>query len=81
MLLQEVKFVSVPERTLAIRIPSIKPETTIDSAVARRLAGARSPTSGNISCGVTVDTATKNDTAEKTAKDFVTHRITLSSVS
>ncbi len=43
----DVYSVTTPERTRAIRMPSMSPETTIERAVARRCAGARSPTSGS----------------------------------
>jgi hypothetical protein len=71
--LQDVKFVKAPERTRAINIPSIKPDVTMESAAARLFGGARSPTRGSISWGVTVDTATRKETVEKTASDFVVH--------
>ena len=54
-------------------IPRSSPETTIESAVARLWAGARSPTRGSISWGVTVDTAVMKERARNTEKDFVTH--------
>lgn len=47
MMRQETKFVTTPERTRAIRMPSRRPETTIERAVARRWGGARSPTRGS----------------------------------
>lgn len=52
-------------------MPSNKPLTTILSACARFSLGARSPTSGSMSCGVTVLIAVMNDSATKTLKDFV----------
>lgn len=54
-------------------IPRSNPETTIESAVARLWRGARSPTRGSISCGVTVDIAVMKDSTRKTEKDFVRH--------
>lgn len=57
-------------------IPSSRPETTIERAVARRWSGARSPTRGSMSCGVTVETAVRNDITRKTENDFVTHKPT-----
>jgi hypothetical protein len=76
MLRQLVYWVKIPERRRAIRIPPRSPETTIESAVARRWAGARSPTSGSISWGVTVDRAVTKDKARKTENDFVIHKPT-----
>ena len=38
---------TTPERRRATRRPKRRPETTIESAVARRCAGARSPTRGS----------------------------------
>jgi len=55
-------------------IPRSSPETTIESAIARLWRGARSPTRGSISWGVTVDTAVMKDKARKTENDFVTQR-------
>lgn len=55
-----------------MRIPSIKPETTIESEDARRSGGAKSPTSGNMICGVTVVMAVMEEMPVKVAKEFVT---------
>ncbi len=55
-------------------IPNRRPDTTIERAVARRWVGARSPTRGSISCGVTVETAVMKDIARKTENDFVRHK-------
>ena len=74
---QVTKFVIVPDRTRAMRMPSIKPDTTMDSAAARRWGGARSPTSGSMSCGVTVVMATMKDIAVKTARLLVMQRPSL----
>lgn len=79
--LHDVKLATVPARTLAIRIPSIKPAVTIDNAAALLFGGAKSPTRGNISWGVTVEIATKKDIAENTVSDFVTQRPILFDVS
>lgn len=57
-------------------IPRRRPDTTIERAVARLCAGAKSPTRGSINCGVTVETAVMNDMARKTENDFVTQRPT-----
>jgi hypothetical protein len=76
MLRQLVYWVKIPERRRAIRMPPRSPETTIESAVARRWAGARSPTSGSINWGVTVDTAVTKDKARNTENDFVMHKPT-----
>ncbi len=73
MLRQLVNWVKIPERSRAMSIPRSSPETTIESAVARLWAGARSPTRGSISCGVTVDTAVMKDNTRKTEKDLVRH--------
>jgi hypothetical protein len=55
-------------------MPPRRPETTIERLVARRCGGARSPTSGSMSCGVTVVTAVKKEMATKLSKDFVRQR-------
>ncbi len=55
-------------------IPRRRPDTTIERLVARLWAGARSPTRGSISCGVTVETAVMKDIARKTENDFVRHK-------
>lgn len=74
---QLVKFEMVPDSTRATRTPSISPETTTERAAARREGGARSPTSGSMSCGVTVVMATMNDIAVKVLRSFVRQRINL----
>jgi hypothetical protein len=74
MLRQDVYCVRIPERRRAMSIPRSRPETTIERAVARRWAGARSPTSGSMSCGVTVEMAVMQDRARKTGKELVRHR-------
>jgi len=71
---QVVKFVRIPESRRAISMPRRRPETTIERAAARRLGGARSPTRGSMSCGVTVVTAVRNDMTVKTVRFFVTQR-------
>ena len=76
MLRQLVYWVRIPERRRAMSIPSSRPETTMERAVARRCGGARSPTSGSMSWGVTVVTAVMKESARKTENDFVTHRPT-----
>lgn len=57
---QEVYCVTIPERRRARRMPSMRPVVTIERAKARRLGGARSPTRGIMSWGVTVVTAVMN---------------------
>jgi hypothetical protein len=58
-------WVMIPESTLATRMPIVKPDTTMDIAEARRSGGAKSPTSGSITCGVTVAIPVKNCMAMK----------------
>jgi hypothetical protein len=72
MLRHEVYWVRIPDRRRAISIPRRRPETTMDIAVALRCGGARSPTNGSMSWGVTVDAAVMKDRARKTEKDLVT---------
>lgn len=55
-------------------MPSMNPETTIESEDARLSGGAKSPTSGNMICGVTVVMAVMNEMPVKVAKDVVTQR-------
>ncbi len=74
MLRQLVYWVRIPESRRAISIPSKRPETTIERAVALLCGGARSPTKGSMSWGVTVDTAVMKDMARKTENDFVMHK-------
>jgi len=74
MLRQEMYSVKMPDRTRATRIPRRRPDTTIDMAVARLAGGARSPTRGSMSCGVTVVTAAIKERATKTENDPVRHR-------
>jgi hypothetical protein len=52
----------------------MRPDTTIESAAARRLGGARSPTRGSMSWGVTVVMAQMKDIAVKAARLLVTQR-------
>lgn len=73
MLRQEVYSVRMPDRTRATRMPRRRPETTIERAVARLAGGARSPTRGSMSCGVTVVTAAMKERATKTENDPVRH--------
>lgn len=68
----QVKLVNTPDRSRAISIPNRRPDVTMDKAAALLLGGARSPTSGSISCGVTVVTAVTKEIAVKAAKSFVT---------
>ena len=68
----QVKFVNTPERSLAISMPSNRPDVTMDRDAALLLGGARSPTSGSISCGVTVVIAVMKEMAVKAPKSFVT---------
>jgi hypothetical protein len=72
MLRQLVKFATTPESNLAINRPSISPDVTIARREAFRCAGAKSPTRGTISCGVTVVAPHTKDKARKTVKSFVT---------
>ena len=53
-------------------MPNKRPDVTIDRDAALLLGGARSPTRGSISCGVTVVIAVINEMAVKAAKSFVT---------
>jgi hypothetical protein len=71
----------VPERVRAMRTPSMRPETTIDRAVARLFGGARSPTRGSMSWGVTVVMETRKDIAVKTGREVVKQRMSLFYVS
>lgn len=57
-----------------MRIPPRRPETTIESAVARLAGGARSPTRGSMICGVTVVMAVIKDKARNTGKEVVIQR-------
>jgi hypothetical protein len=72
MLRQLVKFATTPESNLAINRPSMSPDVTIARRDAFRCAGAKSPTRGTISCGVTVVAPHTKDKARKTVKSFVT---------
>ena len=69
---------TTPERSRATSMPRSRPDTTIERAVARRSLGARSPTSGIMSCGVTVVSPVMNVSARKTWKLVVTQRPTQS---
>lgn len=71
---QEMKFVIVPERTRAISIPRRRPDTTMLREVARWAGGARSPTRGSMSCGVTVETEVMKLRMQKTVKFLVMQR-------
>ena len=55
----------------------MRPETTTDRAEALRCGGAKSPTNGSISCGVTVVMATMKEMAVKAARLFVRQRPSL----
>lgn len=61
-------------------MPSINPETTIESEEARLSGGAKSPTSGNMICGVTVVMAVMNEIPVKVAKEVVTQRPILDTI-
>lgn len=74
MLRQDVYWVKIPERRRAMSMPRRRPETTMERAVARRWGGARSPTRGSMSWGVTVETAVMKEMARKTEKEFVIQR-------
>jgi hypothetical protein len=69
----QVKFVITPDRSLAINMPSKRPDVTIDRDAALLLGGARSPTRGSMSCGVTVVIAVMKEMAVKAPKSLVTH--------
>ena len=64
----------MPDKRRAINIPSRLPAVTIDRADARLCGGARSPTSGSMSCGVTVVIAVIKDIAQNTSKLLVRHK-------
>lgn len=64
----------VPERRRAIRMPSMRPEVTIERETPFLLGGASSPTRGSISCGVTVVAPTMKERAEKTGREVVMQR-------
>lgn len=68
----QVKLVSTPDKSRAISIPNKRPDVTIDRDAALLLGGARSPTKGSMSCGVTVVTAVINEIAVKAARLLVT---------
>lgn len=74
MVRQEVYSVRIPERTRAISMPKRRPETTMERDMARLAGGARSPTRGSMSCGVTVETAVMKESATKTGNDLVMQR-------
>ena len=54
-------------------MPNNRPDVTMDRDAALLLGGARSPTRGSISCGVTVVMAVMKEIAVNAAKSFVTH--------
>lgn len=54
-------------------MPSESPDTTSEREVALRCAGARSPTRGSMSCGVTVVMPQMKDTAANVSKLDVRH--------
>ena len=74
MVRHEVYCVRMPDRTRARSIPRRTPDTTIESDVARRFGGARSPTRGSISCGVTVVTEVRRERRQKAGKELVRQR-------
>lgn len=74
MLRQEVKLASTPERVRARRTPRERPDTITAREEARREGGARSPTRGSMSCGVTVVAPQRKDMAEKEGKEVVRQR-------
>jgi hypothetical protein len=53
-------------------MPNKRPDVTIESDAALLLGGARSPTKGSMSCGVTVVIAVIKEMAVKAPKSFVT---------
>ena len=55
-------------------MPRRTPETTMEREVARRWAGARSPTRGSISWGVTVVVEVRRETTQKSGKEVVRQR-------
>lgn len=63
-----------PDKIRATRIPRDRPETTTAMELARRSGGARSPTRGSMSCGVTVVKPVRKETALKTGKEVVRQR-------
>jgi hypothetical protein len=65
--------VTIPLRMRARRTPRRFPLVTIERAIARLCGGARSPTKGNIICGVTVVMAVMKEMAWKIRKSVVTH--------
>jgi hypothetical protein len=69
----QVKFVITPDRSLAINMPNKRPEVTMDKDAALLLGGARSPTRGSMSCGVTVVIAVMKEMAVKAPRSLVTH--------
>lgn len=68
----QVKFVNTPERSRAINMPNKRPDVTMERDAALLLGGARSPTKGSMSCGVTVVIAVMKEMAVKAPKSFVT---------
>lgn len=64
----------IPESNRATNIPSDKPDITIDRQLAFLLDGARSPTNGSISCGVTVVMPQMNEMPEKVLNCVVRHK-------
>ena len=55
----------------------MRPDTTMERAAARLFGGARSPTRGSMSCGVTVVMEVMKDIAVKVARSWVRHRPSL----
>jgi hypothetical protein len=57
--------------------PSMSPDTTMERAAARLLGGARSPTRGSMSWGVTVVMEVMKDIAVKVPRSWVRQRPSL----
>ena len=74
MVRQWVYWVRIPERTRAMSMPRRTPETTMEREVARRWGGARSPTRGSISWGVTVVMEVRRERRQKRGKEVVRQR-------
>jgi hypothetical protein len=62
----------IPDKSRAISMPKRRPDVTIESDAALLFGGAKSPTRGSISCGVTVVIAVMNEIAVKAFKFLVT---------
>lgn len=65
---------TTPERNLATIMPRSNPDVTMDRLAPLRSGGAKSPTRGIMSCGVTVVAPHMNEMTRKGVKDGVMHR-------